>query len=86
MITVEEAKGTETSLEDPCDTGALWAMAGPLSVALASTSRGQITLAPEFAREALSVQGRGRFTVVPAQILGIALWFLAAMALMSRRS
>jgi hypothetical protein len=66
-------------LDDPCDTGTLWAVGGPLAVALAAASDGKVALAPDFAGERLSVQGRGRFTVVPAQVIAIAVWFLMTL-------
>jgi len=66
-------------LDDPCDTGRLWAVGGPLAVALAGASDGKVALAPHFAGERLSVQGRGRFTVVPVQVIAIAVWFLVTL-------
>jgi hypothetical protein len=72
-------------LEDPSDTGRLWAVGGPLALALSTASGGKIALTPDFAGEHLQVQGQGRFTVVPAQVMAIAAWFLVTLLMLPGR-
>jgi hypothetical protein len=72
-------------LEDPCDTGRLWAIGGPLAVVMSQVSGGKVALAPDFSGERLQVQGGGRFTVVPAQVIAIAVWLFVRLLMMSGR-
>jgi hypothetical protein len=71
-------------LEDPCDTGMLWALVGPLSVAVSGVARGRVSLTPDFGGERLSVRGQGRFTVVPAEVRGAALGLLVTLLVIRR--
>lgn len=59
-------------LDDPADTGRLWAAIGPVSGALASVNSVAIEVEPEFRDETLELAGRGRIRIVPLQLLYLA--------------
>ena len=66
--------------DDPADTGQIWAlMAGPLSAALAGPAAAagiSMSLSPDFQGRALALEGGGRFTVIPGQLLAVVLAFV----------
>ncbi|MDD3448904.1 MAG: hypothetical protein PHF72_07730 [Gammaproteobacteria bacterium] len=59
-------------LDDPADTGRLWAVVGPLA-ALPGLRR--ITIEPEFAAGTFELDGRGRIRIVPLRLLSVLLRF-----------
>ena len=56
-------------LDDPADTGRLWAILGPISATLTGLSGASVSVAPDFARETFEVDGHGRFRLIPLQII-----------------
>ena len=62
-------------LDDPADTGRLWAVVGPLAGILTLPSVARVTLEPEFTSEALELDGRGRIRIIPLQLLFLMLVF-----------
>lgn len=60
-------------LDDPADTGMLWAAAGPLT----ACTPVQLDIAPVFPGPAFELMSRGRVRIIPAQVLGL----VAAFAL-----
>lgn len=74
-------------LEDPADTGQLWAALGPLSSVLWSASDGALVVAPDFCRPRATLAAEGRLTMIPAQVIGILLAFaLSPTVLRAARS
>lgn len=61
-------------LEDPAETGALWAVVGPVSGFVTSRFP-DFAIAPSFGGEELDVEGRGSLVVVPLEIVGVTLAF-----------
>lgn len=59
-------------LDDPADTGRLWAVVGPLA-ALPGLRR--VAIEPEFAAETFELDGRGRIRIVPLRLLSVLLRF-----------
>ena len=58
-------------LGDPADTGRLWALAGPLNAAAQQLPNADIRIEPEFADAAFDFDARGRFLLVPLQLLAL---------------
>jgi hypothetical protein len=56
-------------LDDPADTGRLWAFIGPVSATLTAVSGASISVAPDFARETLEVDGQGNFRLIPLKLI-----------------
>ncbi len=67
-------------LDDPADTGRLWAVVGPLAALLALPPVARITIEPEFSSETLEVDGRAHIRIVPIQLLFVILVFLLSPA------
>lgn len=65
-------------LGDPADTGQLWAWMGPLSALLVYTSDAHVSLQPDFHAQRCDIDTGGRMTVVPLQIIGLALGLLVS--------
>lgn len=63
-------------LDDPADTGRLWAALGPVAALVAMLPVARITIEPDFASETFEVDGEGRLRLVPIQLLFIVLVFL----------
>lgn len=59
-------------LDDPADTGRLWAVVGPLAM-LPGLRR--VAIEPEFAAETCELDGRGRIRIVPLRLLSVLLRF-----------
>jgi hypothetical protein len=64
-------------LDDPADTGQLWAVLGPVSAVLWSTSGGAVTIEPDFSQPRATIAARGRFALIPGQLI----WILLSFAL-----
>ena len=56
-------------LDDPADTGRLWALLGPLSVFLANFSNSKVQLQPDFETEIVYLESNGRIRIVPLQVI-----------------
>ena len=54
---------------DPAETGWLWGALGPLSAWLQTRPDCRVRLEPDFVEATAEFAGRGRFTIVPLQIL-----------------
>ena len=67
-------------LDDPADTGQLWALLGPLSGWLASLDGAAIELEPEFADAVFELDSGGRISLIPLQLLYLALGLLLSPA------
>lgn len=63
-------------LDDPADTGRLWAVVGPLAAMLALPPVTRVAIEPEFSTEALEVDGKGHIRIIPIQLLFVILVFL----------
>jgi len=62
-------------LDDPADTGRLWAVVGPLAAMLASLSNTRVAVEPAFTAEALDIDGKGGIRIIPVQLLWVLLVF-----------
>ncbi len=67
-------------LDDPADTGRLWAVVGPLGAATGDLHRADVRIEPEFLGPALELRARGRLRVVPLQVLALAVSFALSPA------
>ncbi len=67
-------------LDDPADTGRLWALLGPLGAVASALPGIDLDLQPEFVGPVLEIEARGRAVVVPLEILALAATFLVAPA------
>ena len=63
-------------LDDPADTGRLWAVVGPLSALVAGSGIARIEVEPDFTSALLTFDGRGRIRLVPLRPLSLVLVFL----------
>jgi hypothetical protein len=70
------------NLGDPAATGMLWSAVGPLAPLLCRRRWGTVDLRPAFDEEATTFRGRGRFTVIPVEVVTIAVAFLFSPAVM----
>lgn len=65
-------------LGDPADTGQLWALCGPLSGLLATVEQASIELEPEFLDAVFELDSGGKLSVIPLQLLYLALGLLCS--------
>ena len=63
-------------LDDPADTGRLWAVIGPISNIIADLYLPDILIEPDFTAETFFVEGKGEIRVIPVRILYIVTLFL----------
>ena len=56
-------------LDDPADTGQLWAFVGPSQGMLAGLSRSRIDIQPDFADEVFEVNSQGTVRLVPLRLV-----------------
>jgi hypothetical protein len=63
-------------LDDPADTGQLWALMGPLSAVLAQSRAVRIDIEPDFTESHLEFNSSGDIRVIPLQLIGLALALL----------
>ena len=63
-------------LDDPADTGRLWAIVGPFAAMLTLPPVARVAIEPEFTAETLEIDGKGRIRVVPIQLLFVLLVFV----------
>ena len=61
--------------DDPADTGFFWAMFWPLIPLLPARPNVRLDVGPEFAGEAMEVDGQGEIRIIPAQMIWIAATF-----------
>lgn len=62
-------------LDDPADTGRLWAVVGPLVAMLPLPPEASLAIEPEFAAEIFELDGEGRIRIIPLQVLLVLLVF-----------
>jgi hypothetical protein len=67
-------------LEDPADTGQIWAFVGPLTAMLAGARGTDIEIEPDFERAFLSVDGNAELRVVPIRVLVAVITFIGSPA------
>ncbi len=67
-------------LGDPADTGWLWAVVGPLSVAAQGLRNAQVRIEPEFTDETFELLADGRLLLIPLQFLVLATGFALSPA------
>ena len=67
-------------LDDPAETGRLWALLGPLAGAAAAVGAAEIRIAPVFTEPVLEVEGGGEFRLMPLQFIALAVSFAASPA------
>jgi Protein of unknown function (DUF2953) len=67
-------------LEDPADTGQIWAFVGPLTVMLAGARGTDIDIEPDFERAFLSVDGNAELRVVPIRVFAVVIPFIGSPA------
>ncbi|MGA1791991.1 MAG: DUF2953 domain-containing protein [bacterium] len=67
-------------LDDPADTGQLWAFIGPAASFLASSRFAQINIEPEFTSAAFSMDAHGVIRLIPLRFLFIITTFLLSPA------
>jgi hypothetical protein len=63
-------------LDDPADTGRLWAVVGPVAALLTLPPVARFAIEPEFNTETLEVDGKGHIRIIPIQLLFVILVFL----------
>jgi hypothetical protein len=63
-------------LDDPADTGRLWAFLGPLAVFVSNLSNATVQLQPDFQTEIVYLDSRGRIRIVPLQVIVTVFAFL----------
>jgi hypothetical protein len=63
-------------LDDPADTGRLWAYFGPLAVFLSNLSHATVHLEPDFQTEIVYLDSSGKVRIVPLQVLFTVFAFL----------
>ncbi len=59
-------------LDDPADTGQLWAFCGPVAGLLQTARHASIRLEPDFAESTFELDGSGRVRIVPLRLLHLA--------------
>lgn len=67
-------------LDDPADTGQLWALMGPVAGILASSREVSFVIEPEFQEETFEFDSSGSIKFVPMQILVLTLTMLCSPA------
>jgi hypothetical protein len=67
-------------LEDPADTGQIWAFVGPLTAMLAGARGTDIEIEPDFERAFLSVDGNAELRVIPIRALVVVIPFIGSPA------
>ena len=68
-------------LEDPADTGLIWAVLGPVSGMLRNVPDCDVALTPDFNVPSLELAGLGALRVYPIRIVGLVVSLLASPSL-----
>jgi hypothetical protein len=63
-------------LDDPTDTGQLWAFISPIAAVLANTQNADISLEPEFDHEDFTLYAAGEAKFSPLRVLAVFILFL----------
>lgn len=67
-------------LDDPADTGRLWAVIGPVSSIIDNLYMPGLHIEPDFINEIFYIEGKGEISMVPIRILYIVAMFLLSPA------
>jgi len=67
-------------LGDPADTGRLWALVGPLGALARDLRHAELRIEPVFEDATLEFRGEGRLSVIPLQLVALALGFVLSPA------
>jgi hypothetical protein len=67
-------------LEDPADTGQIWASVGPVTAMLAGARGMDIEIEPDFERAFLSVDGNAELRVIPIRVIVVVIPFIGSPA------
>lgn len=70
-------------LDNPADTGLLWAVLGPLSAILARSRYSEIALQPDFLQQTFALEGSGGVRIVPLRLLYLTLKLLLSPTIWS---
>jgi hypothetical protein len=70
-------------LDDPADTGKMWALLGPVSGMLSNVRGVKVDLEPDFSEEVFELEGAGTLRVVPARVIGISIGLLLSRSIWS---
>lgn len=62
-------------LDDPADTGKLWALLGPVSAMATSLRRSEVRIIPEFTSAAFQFKSQGEVRVIPLELIAIIIAF-----------
>jgi hypothetical protein len=71
-------------LDDPADTGQLWAIIGPIAGALANSKEIDIHIEPEFSDPIFELESRGTVRLIPLQIIYLTIALLLIPLLWQR--
>lgn len=63
-------------LDDPADTGYLWALMGPMNAWVQNFPHATVRIEPEFMAEVFELDARGRARGIPLRFLGLGLEFV----------
>jgi len=66
----------QLGLDDPADTGRLWAIVGPLAAMLTLLPSSRIAIEPEFTSAACDLDCNGDIRLIPIQLLSVVLLFV----------
>ncbi len=66
----------ELGLDDPADTGRLWALLGPVAGVLGTLRRVTVRLAPNFTGAIFTLESRGQVRFMPLQLVYVIVGFL----------
>jgi hypothetical protein len=67
-------------LDDPADTGRLWAVVGSLAAIPALPPNTRLAVVPCFTGAAFEMEGQGRLRVIPLQVMAVILAFVLSPA------
>ena len=67
-------------MDDPAETGYLWAIAGPLTGILTISPRVTVRLNPTFTAECFEADARGTIRLIPIQLVYLSILFLLSPA------
>ncbi len=79
VLRVRSLRGTaRIGLDDPADTGLLWAVLGPLHAGIATVPVADIHIEPVFAGTTFAARGTGEVRVIPGRLLFAAIAFVTS--------
>jgi len=69
-------------LDDPADTGRLWAWLGPLNATLQAVQHWQVNIEPDFMNAVVDYDLRSRIVFVPLQLVAVLVRFVLSLSLL----